>query len=248
MADFDRVAEFYDATRGLRPVVMKSILDGLEKELGDTRNILDVGVGTSRFAAPMRRRGFEVVGVDLSRRMMAKAREKGLPDLVLADAERLPMRSKVFESAMIVHILHLVDDWREVVKELARVTSRYVVSVIQKVEGPSLRDFYIRMREELGKQSKCMRGEEELESLCKPQKSRVLVRFSDEKEADREIDEFESRGRSATWNIPTRVHREIIRRMREEYGGKKMRRKNEFRLVLWAPGDLESLPINLNRD
>ncbi len=242
MADFDRVAEVYDATRSLRPDVMEAILDGLEHALRGTNSLLDVGVGTGRFADPLRRRGFEVVGVDLSRRMMAKAREKQLPNLILADAARLPLKSKSFEVAIVMHILHLVDDWSRVVRELGRVTSSYVVSVVQKVEGPRFRNFYIESMEELGKPMKKFKwGEEELARLCQPVKSRVLIRYGDETEADREIDGFQSRIYSETWNIPPTVHGKIIRRMREEYGGKKVRRKHEYRLVMWTPRELLNL-------
>src|SRR6267143_3754247 len=99
-AGFDRVSEVYDATRSLRPDVMDAILDGLWHGLRGMNPLLDVGVGTGRFADPLRRLGFEVVGVDLSRRMMTKAREKRLPNLILADAESLPLRSKSFEVAV----------------------------------------------------------------------------------------------------------------------------------------------------
>ena len=242
MPTFDRVSEVYDATRSLRPDVMEAVLDGLEQALGGTNTLLDVGVGTGRFADPLRRLGFEVVGVDLSRRMMAKARKKQIPDLILADAESLPLRSKSFEVAMIVHLLHLVDDWGRVVGELVRVASRYVVSVIEKVEGPRFRDLYIESGEELGQPAKKFRrGEEGLESLCKPSRSRVLVRHADETEADTEIDEYESRIYSATWDIPSTVHAKIVRRLRDEYGGKRIRRKHEFSLVMWTPRELQNL-------
>lgn len=242
MAAFDRVSEVYDATRSLRPDVMEAVLDGLEQALRGTNSLLDVGVGTGRFADPLRRLGFEVVGVDLSRRMMAKAQEKQLPDLILADAESLPLRSKSFEVAMMVHILHLVDDWRRVVGEVVRVTSRHVVSVIEKVEGTSFRDLYIESGKELGQPPKKFQlGEEELERLCQPSRTRVLVRYDEETEADREIDEFESRTYSPTWEIPARVHRKIVRKMREEYGGKKIPRKHEVKLVTWNCRELLNL-------
>ena len=141
-----------------------------------------------------------------------------------------------------VHLLHLVDDWRRVVGEVVRVTSRYVISVIENVEGPSFRNLYIETGKELGQPAKKFkRGEEELARLCRPSRTRVLVRYGDETEADREIDEFESRLHSATWDIPPRVHRKIVRRMREEYGGKKIPRKHEVKLVMWTPRELLNL-------
>jgi SAM-dependent methyltransferase len=52
--------------------------DFLERELGYNRQtrILDIGCGTGRHAIEMTRRGYDVVGVDLSDSQLARAREK----------------------------------------------------------------------------------------------------------------------------------------------------------------------------
>jgi len=236
MADFDRVADIYDATRSIRPDIMKTILGGITKALRGTHSILDVGVGTGRFADPLRRRGFQVVGVDLSRLMMLKARDKGSLDLIQADAERLPLANDSFEAALMVHFLHLVKDWVKVLHELGRVASEYVLSVTQRVEGPRLRRVYVELREELGYPVKGLKwGEEELARLCPPLTSRPLAAYSDYTWADEEISEFESRIYHHTWDLPLNVHRRIIRRMKEEYAGKRLHRKHELRLVMWNP-------------
>ena len=82
-------------------------------------------MGTGRFAAPLSRlHPGRVVGVDISLAMMAQAAEKagaGALPLFAGDLQRLPFRDGVFAGALVVHILHLVEQWRLVLDELRRV-------------------------------------------------------------------------------------------------------------------------------
>ena len=52
------------------------LVDTLVSESGVTKAVLDAGCGTGRVAIELRRRGFDVVGVDLDETMLATAREK----------------------------------------------------------------------------------------------------------------------------------------------------------------------------
>ena len=115
---FDRVAGIYDATRwsGFPPEILKKLLSAMKETLAGSRTILDVGIGTGRFAEYLNDSGFNVVGIDLSLSMMAKAREKRLRNLVQADAHHLPFRDQAFDGAIMIHVLHLVRNWAEVVK------------------------------------------------------------------------------------------------------------------------------------
>src|SRR5437016_14585849 len=85
-----------------------------------------------RFAEYLNNSGFDVVGIDVSLSMMAKAREKGVRNLVQADAHYLPFRDMVFDGAILVHVLHLVRDWVRVVDEVGQVTSSVVVAEVEE--------------------------------------------------------------------------------------------------------------------
>jgi len=67
--------------------------------------------------------------------MMAKAREKKLRNLVRADAHRLPFRDRTFDGAIMIHVLHLVHDWVQVVREVGRVTRKVIVAEVEGGEG-----------------------------------------------------------------------------------------------------------------
>ena len=56
--------------------------------------ILEIGVGTGRVAKPLQDRNPKIVGVDISRGMIQRAREKRIERLILADASHLPIRAR----------------------------------------------------------------------------------------------------------------------------------------------------------
>ena len=123
---FDRVVGAYDSTRGLSPELMRQIIDAMQDMLRSCTTVLDVGVGTGRFACPLNESGFRVVGVDISVPMMLRAKEKGLSDVVRADARNLPFQNNAFDSVLLVHLLQLVDDWANVVHEVGRVARLFL--------------------------------------------------------------------------------------------------------------------------
>ncbi|MBI2766787.1 MAG: methyltransferase domain-containing protein [Chloroflexi bacterium] len=123
--NFDRVADIYDATRGLSPVAEAAVADGLRAALGPGATgmgVLEVGIGTGRIAAPLAARGVRVTGVDISPKMLAVLRDKRRDiGAVLAEAGRLPFPGGTFDAVLFVHILHLVPDAAATVQEALRV-------------------------------------------------------------------------------------------------------------------------------
>lgn len=73
----EEVAATYDyATSGMHDEsVIGNVADVLAELAGDGR-ALEFGVGTGRIALPLARRGVEVYGIDLSKAMVARLREK----------------------------------------------------------------------------------------------------------------------------------------------------------------------------
>jgi len=131
---FDVIADTYDATRGLPPPLRETAVRAVADAMGRDGLVLEVGVGTGRFAIPLRSLGVRVVGVDIAPRMLAIARGKGCGDLFLASALRLPFRNGAFRASTAIHVLHLVAAWREVLHELARVTRERFVTLFETIE------------------------------------------------------------------------------------------------------------------
>ena len=240
---FDRIAKSYDLTRwaGVPPEVMERILRAMTDLLKGCDRILDIGIGTGRFAQFFKGAGFTVVGIDISLSMMMQAREKGVRDLVRADSHFLPFRDGSFDGSVMIHVLHLMRDWVQVIHEAGRVTRKIVISEAGDAEGFSPRHRYLELRKELGYPLNRLNGGEfELRDLVRP---RLVVSAGDywtEFDAGEEISDFEARKSSVMWDVPEDVHRKIIDRLRRENQGERVRRHDIAEVVGWDPRDLRS--------
>jgi ubiquinone/menaquinone biosynthesis C-methylase UbiE len=158
---FDRAANYYDSTRGFPPGVAERIIAsllGYTQKAGDlsANNLLEIGVGTGRIAAPCLAQGYILTGIDLSWNMMEKFHHMmqkksstfrgSLLGLAQADASLLPFTAQSFDAVLAVHVLHLIPGWREVIKESRRVT-RPGGSLIVGYEGRSPNSPISQMRE-----------------------------------------------------------------------------------------------------
>lgn len=123
--NFDRAAEYYDATRALPADSMGALTALLAAELAGHQPCLEIGVGTGRIALPLHDRGIRLAGMDVAaamlRRMVANAGGRSPLPLLQADATRLPLAAGAFGSVLAVHVLHLIPDWRVAVDEALRV-------------------------------------------------------------------------------------------------------------------------------
>jgi SAM-dependent methyltransferase len=236
--DFGRVADIYDATRSLPEKEMRVLLDALMAVIPGKGPVVDVGVGTGRFAKPLSDRGYDVAGIDVSRGMMAKARSKGLDRLVFADVHKIPFRDSVFESALLVHILHLVSNWAGVVKESARVSRGTVISVIETAEGggrDKMRDEYREMRLNMGYPlDRFEGGEGGLRDKVTPDRLIMVVEVERESSGDEEIRHLEARGQSLTWDVPDEAHRKIVAELASKYRGSTLHTKSRIELAVWS--------------
>jgi SAM-dependent methyltransferase len=240
---FDRIANIYDATRwaGVPRPIMEKILSAMKDMLKDCRSILDIGTGTGRFAQFFKDSGFNVVGVDISLRMMAEAREKGVRDLVRADAQHLPFRNGSFDGSIMIHVLHLVENWVRVVHEVGRVTKRLLISEAGDTEGFSPRQSYLELRAEMGYPLNRFNDSElGLRKLIPP---KFIVSAGDywtEVNSDEEITSFEARKSSVMWDVPEEVHGRIMQRLHSEHHGKTVRRHDIAEVVGWDPARLRA--------
>jgi SAM-dependent methyltransferase len=118
---FDRIADTYDATRGGFPVG-RLFADAIAAHLPDAgARIVELGVGTGLVALPLTERGHTVLGVDLSTKMMAIARDRIGARVVLGDATRTPIATASCDSVVAARVLHVVADPAAVLTEAARI-------------------------------------------------------------------------------------------------------------------------------
>jgi ubiquinone/menaquinone biosynthesis C-methylase UbiE len=121
---YDRWAATYD-TMGNWLLALEE--PEVDRALGDVAglDVLDVGTGTGRHAIRLAERGAEVVAIDFSDEMLAKARAKHGADRVRFAThdvtERLPYRNATFDRVLSALVLEHVKEVTPFFRELARV-------------------------------------------------------------------------------------------------------------------------------
>src|SRR5262249_57717886 len=115
---FEKIAGRYDETRALPDGPAREVAAAIAAELErrPPGPVLEVGVGTGRISLPLLRLGVRVIGLDLSRAMMERYREKAAPlrpSLLCGDATALPIRDRSVGVVIAALVFHLVPKWRQ---------------------------------------------------------------------------------------------------------------------------------------
>lgn len=233
---FNRVADIYDKTRELPPEAMRKIVKTLVKEMKGYKTLLDIGVGTGRFAKPLQENGFEVVGTDISKDMMKNAKKKGVKNLLLGDACALPFRDYSFDAAISVHVLHLISDWQTALKEICRVTKVELFSVVH-ISKSSISETYEELAKKKGYDAQHIGlSEPELRKIIKPTKS--IHATSWVSSADEHLTYLRQRVYSRQWKIPEDEDKQIVQELAKRFAGQKFLVK--IHILKWDVKDLKS--------
>jgi len=249
---FDRAAGFYDQTRPLLEPIATYGIPAILDVIGPNAHLLEAGAGTGRMSIPLLERGIDLVGCDLSSTMLARFQEK-FPSapIVRADASLLPFPNAQFDAVMTVHVMHLVPSWREVLREFQRVLMpggvylnvRTWASVGRSVAG-QIRDFWRCWLSANGVDggSPGVREDADLQrelvSLGAAISEVEAVRFPDRFNLREELERFESRSYSETWDIPDAIFDASIKELRawvtHEYGELDRDIEDEVRCVIYV--------------
>lgn len=130
-AEYDYEASSYDKSRFSSRLGRH--LDYMHKRIvgsflhSSAKLVLDVGVGTGRFATWLAEKGFEIIGVDVSTEMLKKAKRKAQImhtdiGLILADMHFLPFRTGLFDGCICINVIDHVSNVSKFLKEV-----RYVI-------------------------------------------------------------------------------------------------------------------------
>jgi demethylmenaquinone methyltransferase/2-methoxy-6-polyprenyl-1,4-benzoquinol methylase len=120
LPDYSNQARTYDETRGASPSVLGPLREALAGAPG--RRLADIGGGTGNYALALREDGWEPVVADRNAAMLARAAAKGL-ETVEADATALPFADGSFDAAMLVSMLHHVENPPRALAEARRIVA-----------------------------------------------------------------------------------------------------------------------------
>jgi SAM-dependent methyltransferase len=144
-------------------------------------------------------------------------------DLLRADITALPFKDEVFGSAMSVHVLHLISNWKLALREISRVTTGHLVSVaFNKMESPAeeLRRFYDQTCADLGHvvHHPGMR-EREMPEVFEPDEEITITMHEHPIDVRNIISDYSNRTYSNQWMIPEEIHQQAIEALQERYDG-----------------------------
>ncbi len=120
-----RAATEYNQSRAHPPEVSQRVGAAIAEQIGTGQHALEIGVGTGRIAFPVARAGCRVTGIDLSGHMLQDLWDDPalypMLRLARADMHRLPFADAAFDAVLAVHVLHLSQDVKTMLAEIARV-------------------------------------------------------------------------------------------------------------------------------
>lgn len=113
---FEEYASQYEGWFERNRFVYESELRAIREQLPESRDGIEIGVGSGQFAAPL---GIKL-GIEPSRKMRQLAQSRGI-ETIEGIAERLPFRDSQFEFALMVTTICFVDDIQVSFQEAYRV-------------------------------------------------------------------------------------------------------------------------------
>jgi ubiquinone/menaquinone biosynthesis C-methylase UbiE len=135
----DQVARGYDAKREQSPkwIVEQKVITDMLSDLPRDTVVLDCPVGTGRFIPFYAEKGFQILGMDISKDMLIEASKKEAPnakgDLVLGDILKTGLPDKCVDVAVNCRITRWVigehgpEGIRQMLKEMQRVTRKRII-------------------------------------------------------------------------------------------------------------------------
>ncbi|MDH4179475.1 MAG: methyltransferase domain-containing protein [Armatimonadota bacterium] len=115
-ADYGEISEVYDEVRkgGLPHIAWWIAKLAAEGKLSKGKRLIELGCGTGRWTIPLAQRtGCDAVGLDSSAAMLEKARAKdsdGRVTWIEGDCENLNLEPESFDCALMVLMMHHLDD------------------------------------------------------------------------------------------------------------------------------------------
>ncbi|HYG58442.1 MAG TPA: class I SAM-dependent methyltransferase [Symbiobacteriaceae bacterium] len=235
--NFDRVADRYDATRGLPPGVAERICRWVLSRLPADPAVAEVGVGTGRIAIPFIQQGVRFTGFDISEQMLSRLTEKLSGDLcrarlLLADiTHELPVPEHSQHCVIGVHIFHLVDTVAAM-QQIRRILAPHGALVwgynMYDEFAPHGRmgPKYHQFSQALGGPGKRDYRKQEARDLLHQWGARVtqhvVTAWTETETPAGALERIRTRVMSSTWDVPDAIHEVAVRQteawVRAEYG------------------------------
>jgi len=130
---FDEYSSSYEDWFERNKFAFESELQAIKEVLPKSKNSIEIGVGSGRFAAPLAIN----IGIDPSKKMREIAQKRGIKT-INAVAEYLPFKDCQFEFALMITTICFLDNVESSFKEVHRILKPYGYFIIGLVDKDSL--------------------------------------------------------------------------------------------------------------
>ncbi len=154
---FDKLANIYDKwfETPLGKKIFLSERKCIEELIqeGDGKLAIDLGIGTGLFTLILRDKGYKVIGVDISDRMLEIAKQRGF-EVIKHDLNlKLPFDDEVFDFAFSMTTIEMLKNRKEFVNEVYRILkkdSKFLLialnslslwALIRRIKGLFIKDY-----------------------------------------------------------------------------------------------------------
>jgi demethylmenaquinone methyltransferase/2-methoxy-6-polyprenyl-1,4-benzoquinol methylase len=145
------IASGYDELYGEEQLSkLKRALGRIDLQKSDI--VLEVGCGTGLLVNFMQEKVGKIVGVDLSRQMVEKGRQRFYGEFLVCDAESLPFREGTFDKVLSFTVIQNLESPSKMLEEVGRVC-RGIAAITVLRKGWSMNKFqdlvgkYLKLRE-----------------------------------------------------------------------------------------------------
>ncbi len=226
---FDRAAGLYDKTRAVAPSALTDFVNLVIDNVTTKKSplILDIGVGTGRIARFFQNVGYKIIGIDVSAKMIHAGNYQGYsrPDLICADARSIPIRYNQCDAIILIHILHLIRNWKKVLQEALRVLKNDGTLVTGKIYAkPEKEVFYSTYYDYVTKKGIDtghigVKNLQEIENFLKQQNYRTISvqskTFNHSGDLLDLVNCFDNCSFSTQWSIPLNIHKEAMKQLKK---------------------------------
>ncbi|MHA1267595.1 MAG: class I SAM-dependent methyltransferase [Candidatus Helarchaeota archaeon] len=113
----------------------------------DINTVLEVGCGNGFFSLQLNQKFDYLIGLDFSSLMLSLLKKENIP-LICADALFLPLKNYSFDLVFCANLLHHVDSIKVALKEMKRVSKKYITIIEPNRQNPLMYLFFRLKKEE----------------------------------------------------------------------------------------------------
>lgn len=112
----------------------KPFINLVLKYVSKNDKILDVGGGEGTYSAELKKRGYDVVCVDINEEYIEKSKKKGIESYVM-DATSLDFPEKSFDVVLLFEVIEHIDDFIKVLRESKRLSKKLIIITTPNCSG-----------------------------------------------------------------------------------------------------------------